>query len=179
MKIKFLVIFLFLSLINSFACSDELNTLFLKLKNANNLSEAKKVENKIWDHWIAKSLNKENNLKMYNGIRMLNNGDINNALKIFLDLCNIEPKWAEPFNKVATIKFLQKDYKGSINYIKLTLEKERRHFGALSGLVQINLRLGKFEDALKNINKALKIHPFLEIKKLKPILLEKINKMEI
>ena len=179
MKIKFLIIFLFIIFMNSHTYSDQLNTLFLKLKNAENSSEASKVENKIWDHWIAKSLNKENNLKMYNGIRMLNNGDINNALKIFLDLCNIEPKWAEPFNKVATIKFLQKDYKGSINYIKLTLEKEKRHFGALSGLVQINIRLGKFEEALININKALKIHPFLKIKNLKPILLEKIKKMEI
>ncbi len=179
MKIKFLGIFLFLIFINSYACSDSLNTLFLKLKNAENSSEATKVENKIWAHWINNGTNKENNLKMYNGIKMLNNGDIFNALQIFLDLCVVEPNWAEPYNKVATIKFLQKDYRGSINYIKLTLEKEKRHFGALSGLVQINLSLGKFEEALKNINEALKIHPFLEIRKLKPILLEKINKLKI
>ena len=59
------------------------------------------------------------------------------------------------------------------------MEKERRHFGAISGLAQINLRLGRFENALKNINEALKIHPFLEIKKIKPFLLEKLKKKEI
>ena len=64
-------------------------------------------------------------------------------------------------------------------YIELTLEKERRHFGAISGLAQINLRLGKFENALKNINEALKIHPFVGIKNIKPLLLEKLNKKEI
>ena len=116
---------------------------------------------------------------MKQGIIFFNNGDLNNALKVFLNLCEVEPEWAEPFNKVATIKFLQKDYIASIKYIKLTLEKERRHFGAISGLAQINLRLGRFENALKNINQALKIHPFIGIKKIKPLLLKKLKKNEI
>merc|ERR1711991_1290355 len=101
--------------------------------------------------------NKKNNLEMKKGIKFLNNGELKNALKVFLNLCKIEPEWAEPFNKVATIKFLQKDYLTSIKYIKLTLEKERRHFGAISGLAQINLRLGRYENALNNINQALKM----------------------
>ena len=116
---------------------------------------------------------------MNKGIIFLNNGDLKNALKVFLNLCKVEPEWAEPFNKVATIKFLQKDNITSMKYIKLTLEKERRHFGAISGLAQINLRLGRFENALKNINQALKIHPFIGIKKIKPLLLEKLKKKEI
>ena len=116
---------------------------------------------------------------MKQGIIFFNNGELNNALKVFLNLCEVEPEWAEPFNKVATIKFLQKDYIASIKYIKLTLEKERRHFGAISGLAQINLRLGRFENALKNINQALKIHPFIGIKKIKPLLLKKLKKNEI
>ena len=116
---------------------------------------------------------------MKQGIIFFNNGELNNALKVFLNLCEVEPEWAEPFNKVATIKFLQKDYIASIKYIKLTLEKERRHFGAISGLAQINLRLGRFESALKNINQALKIHPFIGIKKIKPLLLKKLKKNEI
>ena len=116
---------------------------------------------------------------MNKGIIFLNNGDLDNALKVFLNLCNVEPEWAEPFNKVATIKFLQKDYLTSIKYIELTLKKERKHFGAISGLAQINLSLGRFEKALKNINQALKIHPFIGIKKLKPFLLKKLKKREI
>jgi len=178
-KIKLIFIILFLILANSNSNSDELNYLFLKLKNAENFSEAISIEKKIWNIWINKGSNQKNNLEMSKGIILLNNGNLNNALKVFLNLCKVEPEWAEPFNKVATIKFLQKDYLTSIKYIKLTLEKERRHFGAISGLAQINLRLGKFENALKNINEALKIHPFVGIKKIKPLLLEKLNKKEI
>ena len=178
-KIIYILISLFSILISSHSISDELNVLFLKLKNADNFSEAAKVEKKIWNIWITNGSNKKNNLEMNKGIIFLNNGNLKNALKVFLNLSKVEPDWAEPFNKVATIKFLQKDYLTSIKYIKLTLKKERRHFGAISGLAQINLRLGRFENALKNIDQALKIHPFIGIKKIKPLLLEKLNKKEI
>ena len=178
-KIKLIFIILFLILVNSNSNSNELNYLFFKLKNAENFSEATNIEKKIWNIWITNGSNQKNNSEMSKGLILFNNGNLKKALKVFLNLCEVEPEWAEPFNKVATIKFLQKDYLTSIKYIKLTLEKERRHFGAISGLAQINLRLGKFENALKNINEALKIHPFVGIKKIKPILLEKLNKKEI
>ena len=153
--------------------------MFLKLKNAENFSEATSIEKKIWNIWTTSGSDQKKNLEMNKGILFLNNGNLNNALKVFLNLCKVEPEWAEPFNKVATIKFLQKDYLTSIKYIKITLEKERRHFGAISGLAQINLRLGRFEKALKNINNALQIHPFISIKNIKPFLLEKLKKKEI
>ena len=178
-KIKLICIILFSLLVSSHSISNELDYLFIELKNAKNSSQAINLEKKIWNIWKTNGSNKINNLKMNKGIIFLNNGNLNIALKIFLDLCKADPEWAEPFNKVATIKFLQKDYKASVKYIKLTLEKERRHFGAISGLAQINLHLRRFEDALRNVNQALKIHPFIGIKKIKPYLLEKLNKKEI
>ena len=178
-KIKLILIISFLSFISSNSICDELNNLFFKLKNADNFSKASSIEKKIWNIWITNGSNKKNNSEMSKGVTLLNNGNLNDALKVFLNLCKVEPEWAEPFNKVATIKFLQKDYLTSIKYIELTLEKERRHFGAISGLAQINLRLGRFENALNNINQVLKIHPFISIKKIKPFLLEKLKKKEI
>ena len=178
-KIKLIFIFLFSFLISSHSISEELDYLFAKLKNAKSSYQAINLEKKIWNIWMTNGSNKKNNLKMNKGIIFFNNGDLNNSLKEFLDLCKVDPEWAEPFNKVATIKFLQKDYKASLKYIKLTLVKERRHFGAISGLAQINLHLRRFEDALINVNQALKIHPFIGIKKIKPFLLEKLKKKEI
>ena len=178
-KIKLTFIILFLILVNSHSNSNELNNLFFKLKNAENFSKATNIEKKIWNIWITNGSNQKNNSEMSKGLILFNNGNLKKALKVFLNLCEVEPEWAEPFNKVATIKFLQKDYLTSIKYIELTLEKERRHFGAISGLAQINLRLGRFENALNNINQVLKIHPFISIKKIKPFLLEKLRKKEI
>ena len=178
-KTNLFFISLILLFFNYHAHADELNKLFLNLKKAENVSQAIILEKKIWNIWIKSGSSEKNNFEMNIGINFLNNGDIDNALKVFLNLCKVEPNWAEPFNKVATVKFLQKDYEASLKYIKLTLEKERRHFGAISGLAQINLYLGRFEDALRNVNQAQKIHPFIKIKKIKPFLLEKLRKKEI
>ena len=73
---------------------------------------------------------------------------------------------------------MQKDFESSIYYINLTLKLEPRHFGAMSGLAQINLSLNRYDEALKNVNDVLKIYPYIGIKKIKPFLLKKLNKKE-
>ena len=90
---------LILVFISSNSSSDELNILFLKLKNAENFSEARNVEKKIWNIWITKGSDQKNNLEMSKGVILLNNGNLNKALKVFLNLCKIEPEWAEPLIK--------------------------------------------------------------------------------
>ena len=104
---------------------------------------------------------------------------MDDALNLFIDLSKIEPYWAEPFNKIATIKYLNKDFNGSIRDINMTLKLEPRHFWAISGLAQINFALGNYEDALKNIDYVLKIHPFLSIKELKPVILKILKKLQV
>ena len=44
---------------------------------------------------------------MQRGVNLLQSGELNNALKIFESLSKKEPLWAEPINKIATIKFLK------------------------------------------------------------------------
>ena len=116
---------------------------------------------------------------MQRGVNLLQSGELNNALKIFESLSKKEPRWAEPVNKIATIKFLMGDYLGSVNDIKLTLQLEPRHFGAISGLVQINIHLKNYNEALKNIDYVSKIHPFINIQQLRPHILKLIKKSSI
>ena len=71
------------------------------------------------------------------------------------------------------------DYEKSIRYIKLTLEKEPRHFGAIAGLVQINIILKKYDAALKNLVSLEKIHPFISILSLRPDLEKLLKKHSI
>ena len=137
------------------------------------------MKKKIWNIWIEGSTLKENNLKMKNGIQLMFSGKYNSALNIFIELTETEPNWAEPWNKIATIRFLQGDLYGSIRDIQSTLIREPRHFGALAGLAQINLSLGLYKDALANLEQAIKIYPLISIKSMKPLLLELINKREI
>ena len=172
----FLIIFVYFSY-NTF--SSELDNLFLKLKQSTNPTLAFDYEAKIWNFWLNNGSTKNSNIQMQKGLELLQNDKLDQALSLFKNLSKDEPNWAEPINKIATIKFLQGNYIGSINDIKSTLKLEPRHFGAISGLVQINIILKEYEQALKNLDYVLKIHPFIGIKKLKPYIQNLLKKSSI
>ena len=186
MKIKSFLNFkiLILSLIIVFplsnkALSSDLDNLFDQLKYAKSVSLAKVYEDKIWKFWLSDGSSENNNIEMMRGVDLMQKGKLDDALKLFLKLSESEPNWAEPINKIATIRYLQGDLYGSIRDIQLTLELEPRHFGAIAGLAQINLALGRYTDALKNLDFAIDIHPYIGIKNLKPIILDLIEKSQI
>ena len=186
MKIKSFLNFkiLILSLIIVFplsnkALSSDLDNLFDQLKYAKSVSLAKVYEDKIWKFWLSDGSSENNNIEMMRGVDLMQKGKLDDALKLFLKLSESDPHWAEPINKIATIRYLQGDLYGSIRDIQLTLELEPRHFGAIAGLAQINLALGRYTDALKNLDFAIDIHPYIGIKNLKPIILDLIEKSQI
>ena len=177
-KIFTILIFIFVNFSNN-SYSSELDNLFLRLKQSENPILARNYESKIWKLWLNNGSSDASNTQMQKGVDLLNNGKLDQALTIFRDISKKDPKWAESYNKIATIKFLKGDYLGSINDIKKTLKLEPRHFGAISGLVQINIILKKYEEALINLEYVLNIHPYIGIKKLKPYLKKLLKKSYI
>ena len=177
-RISIFFIIIFTSFSNN-AFSNELDNLFLKLKQSENPILARNYESKIWKLWLNDGSSDASNTQMQKGVDLLNNGKLDQALKIFKDISKKDPNWAESYNKIATIKFLKGDYYGSINNIKKTLKLEPRHFGAISGLVQINIILKKYEEALINLDHILDIHPNIGIKKLRPYLKKLLKKSYI
>ena len=177
-KIFLFFIIIFISFFHN-AFSSELDNLFLRLKQSENHMIARNYESKIWKLWLNNGTSDASNTQMQKGVDLLNNGKLDQALTIFIDISKKDPKWAESYNKIATIKFLKGDYLGSINDIKKTLKLEPRHFGAISGLVQINIILKKYEEALINLDHILDIHPNIGIKKLRPYLKKLLKKSYI
>ena len=161
------------------ALSSDLNKLFFSLKNAPDTVSAQTIENKIWKRWLSSGTDKVSNLQMKKGTVLLANGELDKALNLFIDLSKKQPYWAEPINKIATIKFLMGDYFSSVGYIKQTLLLEPRHFGAISGLTQINIALKRYNKALKNLDYVVSIHPFIAIKKLRPFIINMLKKSYI
>ena len=176
-------IFLFFIIIHiSFshkAYSSGLDNLFLKLKLSDNAVLARNYESKIWKIWLNSGASDASNNQMQIGLKLMENGQLVHAQKVFEEISIKDPNWAESYNKIATIKFLKGDYSGSINDIQKTLKLEPRHFGAISGLVQINIILKNYEQALKNLEYVLKIHPNIGIKKLRPYLKKLLKKSSI
>ena len=60
---------------------------------------------------------------------------------ILTNVINLDPKWAEPWNKRATVFYIIGEYKKSQNDINKVLELEKRHFGALAGQGLVNIKL--------------------------------------
>jgi tetratricopeptide (TPR) repeat protein len=84
------------------------------------------------------------------------------ALALLDKLVELQPDWAEAWNKRATVRYLIDDYEGSMADIAHVLKLEPRHFGALSGMGMILERRGFREDALRAYRRALAIAPHLD-----------------
>jgi tetratricopeptide (TPR) repeat protein len=72
-----------------------------------------------------------------------------------------KPSFTEAWNKRATAYYLAGRYDESIADCKQVLERNPRHFGALSGLGQIYLALGDDARALAWFRRALAVDPNL------------------
>jgi tetratricopeptide (TPR) repeat protein len=84
------------------------------------------------------------------------------ALTLLDKLVDLQPDWAEAWNKRATVRFLVDDDQGSMADIAHVLKIEPRHVGALSGMGMILERRGFRDDALRAYRRALAIAPQLD-----------------
>ena len=155
--ISFIIIFLFVSTNNVY--SDNLNILFKELLNAKNLQQAEKLEDQIWNKWTRHPNNDYLTNKLENGTYSMYHQQYRMALKLFTDVINEDPKWAEGWNKRATLLFILGDYEKSLDDIEKVLDLEPRHFGALDGLALIFLSIQDYQNAYKIYDRILKIFP--------------------
>ena len=158
--ISFIIVFLFVSTNNVY--SDNLNILFKELLNAKNLQQAEKLEDQIWNKWTRHPNNDYLTNKLENGTYSMYHQQYRMALKLFTDVINEDPKWAEGWNKRATLLFILGDYEKSLDDIEKVLDLEPRHFGALSGRAQIYLSLKEYEKAVDDLRKAKSIYPLIK-----------------
>jgi len=154
----FITLSLFGTSIQASQNDPKLDQLFLDLQNARTSSESISIELKIWKIWTESDQENINNL-MQSGINAMLVRDYEIALKFFNKVVEIDPNFAEGWNKRATIHYLMKNYDESIYDIRQTLILEPRHFGALSGLGLVYREMNLYKNALDAFREALKIYP--------------------
>jgi tetratricopeptide (TPR) repeat protein len=137
-----------------------LSPLFSGLVKTGDLNEATKLEERIWSIWLE-SPRPDVSDKMRRGVAAMSRGNLNEALELFDEITRLQPKFAEGWNKRATVHYLMREFDASVRDIVKTLALEPRHFGALSGLGLIQEAVGQPEAAIRAFEKALAIHPHL------------------
>jgi tetratricopeptide (TPR) repeat protein len=153
-----------------------LDDLLPRLADTSNADEADSIENQVWAIWMAHP-DEHAQRYMLAGVRQMNEGQVREAFVTFTRLIEMEPTFAEAWNKRATVNYMLHDYDASARDIAETLKLEPRHFGALSGLGLVNIALGRLPAALAAFEMALARDPHLRgvqenIKNLKEALKE-------
>jgi tetratricopeptide (TPR) repeat protein len=132
--------------------------LFRTLKTAPDTDSATAIEQEIWRIWFE-SGNAEIDTLMAQGADAMEANDYPTALERFNAIIAKRPKFAEGWNRRATLYYLMGEYKKSLADIDHTLKLEPRHIGALSGLGLVNTQLDKLEAAEDAYKRVLAISP--------------------
>ena len=108
----------------------ELNKLFNKLKKISNYSDAKKIEAKIWNLWITHPTEKSLTKLLAKGSEYMFQNQYASAHNVFSKVIELDPGWAEGWNKRATVLYLMGNYELSQNDINMVLIWSCRHLSS-------------------------------------------------
>ena len=137
-----------------------LDGLFRDLKAAQSPQEVRRIEAQIWTLWFDTGSEQMDRMLLA-GDRAMSAGRFDQSYAILNGVIEHRPDLSEGWNRRATLRYLMGDYDGSIADIGETLEREPRHFGALSGLGLCNIALGNEEEALDAFERALVHNPHM------------------
>ena len=103
---------------------------------------------------------------------------LNKAYKTFSKVINLDPNWAEGWNKRATVLYMLGRYEESQEDINEVLKLEKRHFGALSGQGLVQIELKNYERAINSYKEVQKIYPSMQSPKIMIPQLKELIKSE-
>ena len=168
---------LFFSNVNAEERESELNNLFKQLKNSE-ATKAIEIENKIWKIWITHPSEDRRGYRLTEllaqGSLLINQRKFNKAYGLFSQIILEDPKWAEAWNKRATVLYMMGNYEQSQNDINEVLKIEKRHFGALSGQGLVQIKLKNYKKAIESYKEVEKLYPSMEAPK---VMIPRIKKL--
>ena len=161
---KILSVILFFVLTTNLSANDrdiELDKLFLELKK-NIPSLSSRIAQQIWTLWSTHPTDQKLTSILDEGSRLVQDRQLNRAIDVFTEAIELDPTWAEAWNKRATVFYMVGEFQKSQDDIDKVLELEERHFGALAGQGLVNIELRNYEKALMSYKKAQEIYPSME-----------------
>ena len=137
----------------------EIDKLFIQLKTTIDFESSKKIEDKIWELWVTHPSKNDLTKLLADGSSAMMNNKLETAYDKFTEVIELDPNWAEAWNKRATVLYLMGKYELSQSDIDNVLQLEKRHFGALSGQGLVQTALNNYQKAIDSYIEAHKVHP--------------------
>ena len=142
--------------------NEQLDNLFNQLKGTNSSMAAKQIESKIWKLWTTHPSEDSLTNLLAKGSYYMSRNELTSAHNVFSKAIELDPKWAEAWNKRATVLYLMGNYELSQNDINEVLKLEERHFGALSGQGMVQTKLKNYQKAIDSYIEAHKVYPAMK-----------------
>jgi tetratricopeptide (TPR) repeat protein len=133
-----------------------------QLHEAEDEAAAKAVEQAIWKAWMQ-SGSPTVDVLVQQAEKAMADKQHRIAISILSTAIELEPEFAEAWNRRATAYYLNRQFEQSLADAERVLELEPRHFAALAGLGVLHKEMGDQRAALQAFRRALAIHPFLSI----------------
>jgi tetratricopeptide (TPR) repeat protein len=143
----------------------KLDRLFNDLK-FKNTTVSYEIEQKIWELWSTHPSDKNLTTMLAEGSNLVNKQKFDQAIVVFSKVIDLDPKWAEAWNKRATVLYMVGEFQKSQDDIDKVLELEERHFGALAGQGLVNIQLENYDKAIMSYKKAQQIYPKMKSPKI-------------
>ena len=153
------LIFLMVSISQADQNDPKLEILFNDLSQTQSAMKAQPILLEIWSIWSV-AIDTKTQEKFDAGNQLMSKRQYDESILMFSDAINLQPTFAEAWNKRATVNYIIGNYEESISDIFSTLELEPRHFGALDGLAQIYMLQNKYFKAAQVYRKILEILPY-------------------
>lgn len=116
------------------------------------------AEQGLWRLW-GRSGDAAIDRLMARGVDEMQSGRYPRAAATFSEVIRQRPDFAEGWNKRATVHFLAGDYRASLADCAEVMQRNPRHFGALSGYGLIYFQLEAYGKAIAWWRRALEVNP--------------------
>ena len=133
----------------------------LEALKGDDLELAATAEAILWRTW-GSSGDSEADRIFHAGVDAMQQAKLAEAEELFSRVIQIKPDFAEGWNKRATVRYLRRNFRGSVGDCRETLARNPNHFAASSGQGLCHLSLNEFREAAICFRRALEIHPHLE-----------------
>jgi tetratricopeptide (TPR) repeat protein len=115
----------------------------------------------LWSAW-CRSGDPEVDRTFRAGVEAMQQQKLADAEALFTRVIELKPEFAEGWNKRATVRFMRRNFSGSIADCQQTLARNGHHFGAASGQGLCYISINEFREAAVCFRRALEIHPHLD-----------------
>jgi tetratricopeptide (TPR) repeat protein len=141
--------------------AEALKSLYDQLKQAQDEEGAERIAKAIERVWRQSGSDTADLLMERAGIA-IQAKNLELATQILSGLTEVAPDYAEGWNQLASVYFMQEDYDKAMQGLRRVLALEPQHYKAIEGLALILREMGDKKAALRATRRALAVYPQLK-----------------